>query len=242
MKKNLAIAIMLLVISFALALFIVILVHDIQIRIRMPAPPRELTREESAALDAEIDAQMDAERGEGFAANHRIATTQLERLPAGFGPDFYGGVYIGDDGSLVILIVESKLEYAQSHSGINSLLNEGVRYRFVEYSYTEINVAFREISRIVREKSDAGCIYARNVSGVGIDTSLNRPMIHLAEYNDDMITGFRLNVYDSSMLGAFKQMDFIRLGEPVSILSIWVFILWGILFTATYGIYLMKKS
>jgi len=181
-----------------------------------------LTLEELAIIDAAADAEVDAQRGEGFSANHHIANEQLVQLYAGFAtsrdgtvlyPEFFGGSYISDDGSLVLLIVESSYVRAQRHDAINELLESNVTYRFVEFSYAELRAAANSIFATVLNMSDDGCVYANNVTGVGLNPSINGVVVYLEVYDRAMIAGFRQYIYDSPLIGMFMQLDGVYLRE-----------------------------
>ena len=169
---------------------------------------------------------------EQFIANQSVALSQIQALYRDFArnadsdviyPDFYGGSYLlRDDGRLVVLIVESMYEEARAHGSLGSLLDEGVMYKLVEYSYAELRSLQREIGDKIWGSCQTGatyglanhCFYAANVSGLGVDVESNRTAIHIAEYNDEMIAGFRQYVFDSPMI-TFSQMGFLYLlGGP----------------------------
>jgi len=167
-----------------------------------------LTLDELLARDAERDAALGL--SENFSVNQRLAMRPLDMIYEGFKsardgsmiyPDFYGGSAIDSDGMPVIFIVESRLEEAYSHNVIGALLETGLRYRFVMYSYTELRITQFEISGIIGERFWAyQCIYSNNVSFIGADVLNNGVVVFLSEYNEQMINGFRRYVYDSSML------------------------------------------
>lgn len=176
--------------------------------------------DEQMALDAAVAAEIDAARGEGYSANKRNALELLMLLHDGFAtrrdgtvmyPDFYAGTYIDDSGSLVLLIAASHQRSALEHEGGALLIEAGVSYRFVEFSYAELLATSERIMDIRLERavlSDDICVYASNVTGTGIRTDLNMITVFLLEYNDDMIAGFKRYVYDSPML-MFRQLDFV---------------------------------
>ncbi|MCL2378648.1 MAG: S1 family peptidase [Defluviitaleaceae bacterium] len=184
-----------------------------------------LTLEEQMVIDAELDALF----GEGYATNRREAEYYFELMYSGFmrnrsgdviSPDFYGGSYVGEDGSMVLLIVESRLECAYSHDTIGMLLHAGVNYRLVEFSHSDLFAVQETINEIISERfvvlderhlRDDWCIYANNVPFFFVNVMSNNVMVHLIEYNEDMIAGFRRYVYDSPML-AFGQGAWFTIG------------------------------
>ena len=170
-----------------------------------------MTLEERRALDADIDAT----HGEGFAANEREAMRLLDSIHLGFGhtrtgddtfPDYFGGMYIGEDGRAVVLIVESMYDEAMTYSNIGSLIDQGVTYRLVESSYAKL----REIQAVIgaalsesiekRRNSEPWCVYAYNANLISVRQRNNQVIVRLAVYNEEMIAGFRQHVYDSPLI------------------------------------------
>ena len=180
-----------------------------------------LTLEELLERDAEIDAIL----GENFSVNDRMAWRQFNAIAEGLmegarggdaiHPDFYGGSAFDYDGRIVIFIVASRLDEAREHDAIGVLLEEGLRYRIVDYSYTELRATQRAIDAIIGERFNASrsarCIYSHNVSSISAQVLINRVVVTLVEYNENMIAGFRRYVYDSPAL-IFRQGDHILLG------------------------------
>ena len=79
----------------------------------------------------------------------------------------------------------------------------------VEYSYADLYALQDTISDIIREGlviiserplRDDWCIYLNNAIFASANIMINRVVIRLYEYNEDMIAGFRRYVYDSPML------------------------------------------
>jgi len=186
---------------------------------------------EEAAVDAGItvvellavEAEVDAIYGENFSANQREAILQIESINAGFSrsrdgsviyPDFYAGSGLYNDGSLLLLIVESELENAYRHDVIGSLLENGARYVLVDYSHADLLEVLGAVNDVVYEQRAvlrSNCIYSLNVSAISIDPRMNRVVVGIVEYNYSMISGFRRHLYDSPML-VFEQMGVIELG------------------------------
>jgi len=177
-----------------------------------------LTLEELLAMDAENDAIL----GENFSANRRAALHVFDILDEAFisardgrmiYPDFFGGAAIDHDGNIVIFIVESMLNEAYSHDVIGVLLDDGVRYRVVDFSYGDLLSSTDVISATITERyTNERCIYSYNVSLIGPSALTNRIDIHLVIYDEDMIAGFRRYIYDSPAL-VFRQ------GNRISIVN-----------------------
>ena len=163
----------------------------------------DITLDELLILDAEVDAIL----GENYSANEREARHQHDLIQDGFAtardgsviyPEFYGGVALDYDGKLVIFVVESKLEYAHNHDTIGTLLDAGLRYRYVEYSFEELQSIADNIADIAtRRYTDEQCVYSYNVTLIFTDIFINRVVVYIVEYNDRMIEGFRRYISDS---------------------------------------------
>jgi len=169
----------------------------------------------------EINAELDALRGEGFAANYGIAKNQITTMLNGFAhtragtvmyPEFFGGVYLNSAGQTALLIVESMLDVAEQDSNIGALIHAGVDYRLVEFSYAELRELQSTVTNTVHGRID-WCDYALNVSLILVNPHYNRVVVVLVEYNDDMIAGFRQHVYDSPMI-IFEQGNRLYIGGP----------------------------
>jgi len=150
-------------------------------------------------------------------------------------PGFYGGSYLGDDGHAVLHIVESCLEYAKADSFISGLLDDGIRYRLVEYSYRQLSDTLQAVSDAINARThglshDSGmwCSYAGNRTILSVNVILNKLEIGLLDYNEVMIAGFRRYVYDSPMISFVQHDGFIfDMGRriPVTVLLSWIFII-----------------
>jgi len=174
-----------------------------------------------------IDAEMDSRRDEWFAANYRNATNQLEAFYEGIArsrdgefiyPEHFGGVYIDNDGNAVLLIVESRFSRAEADNNTMNLMNEGILYRFVEFSYAELIETKETIfsTMMARRYTIEACIYASNISMISIAPSCNQVIVGIVDYNNDMINGFKQYISDSSMI-VFVQNDIIIPGGGYSI-------------------------
>ena len=127
-------------------------------------------------------------------------------------PDFFAGFTFDADGRLVLPIVESGLEQARNHVSIGRLLEAGVQYRLVEFSFAELLATQNRMWNVERH----GCRYMSNVTHGFPCATRNRAVIGLYRYNDAMIAGFRRYVYDSPMI-AFEQGSWISLNGQGSI-------------------------
>ena len=153
----------------------------------------------------------------------RAMLNEFERLPIPEShihiyPDFFGGFYIGYDGRLTLLIVESMYEHARAHASVGALLGEGVRYRFVPHPYNELFAIREAISDVLHERWVPRsqqrwwrnwCRYSNNVTLIWIDYR-GYISVGLYQYNENMVAGFRRYISDSPRI-EFSQSDGIRI-------------------------------
>ena len=185
------------------------------------------SREDTQRTDAE--ARMDALAhlkelyGEDFLVTHYPALHQYIMIQDSFMrrsdgsviyPDFYGGAYIDSNGQLITLIVESKLGEALAYDVFKERIDNGA-YRFVQFSFAELRELMDALIPKIDERIANNCIYAKNISSWGAQATINRVIIFLNDYNDEMIAGVRRYVYDSPMI-VFMQRDFFRFGGESS--------------------------
>jgi len=199
--------------------------------------------------DAWWDADTSNVTNEEYVLNRRVASHQISDIYRGFErerrevdvfyilngvehtrtrsvmsyifPDFYAGPSFDVDGRLVISITESGLEQARNHDSIGLLLEAGIQYMLVEFSYAELleaQVAMWENS--CDERIDAGrrrnrccnwCVHRSNMTWGYVCAANNRVVVGLYRYNEAMIAGFRRYVYDSPMI-MFVQGNWMCLG------------------------------
>jgi len=126
-------------------------------------------------------------------------------------PGFFAGAYMSS-GGMTLLIVESNLQQAHDHDVIGPLLDAGVRYRLVQFSYSQLHDTMDAISanmgeyvpREIRHRRHDWCRYSYNISWFGVTTMDNIVTVGIVEYNEAMSAGVRQHIYDSPML-VFEQ-------------------------------------
>ena len=197
-----------------------------------------MTMQQRRALDAELDAEF----GEGFAANEREASRLLDSMHLGFGrrmniddtfPDYFGGRYIGRDGRAVVLIVESMYDQAMAYSNIGYLITQGLTYRFVEHSYAKLRGIQSTIGSALGESienlrnTQPWCIYAYNANLITVCLDNTQVNVRLTVYNEEMIAGFRQHVHDSPLIVFEYGAPFMLGGTPPDIPFAFL-IFWGI--------------
>jgi len=185
-----------------------------------------------ATLEGQVVIEAEATYGQDYFTRSQMIHRQFEFMRDGFErtengtiiyPDFYGGSYM-NQGRMVILIVESGLEQAKRHSSIGPLLEDGVQYRLVEFSYNALRelqhvISYRSVDEVrvtlaERNWRNDWCVYRNNISSIGVMVMDNRVEVRLVHYNEDMVAGFRRYVYDSPML-YLRQGGWLFLGgEP----------------------------
>jgi len=171
------------------------------------------------------DADIIGVTEEEYRINQAEASLQIRAMYQGFVranlarsisyiyPDFYAGLSLDTHGRLVIFIVEPSLEQARNHSSIGSLLEAGVQYTLVEFSYAELReaeaamwdvVGERLVSRHERRLLRDWCRYTNyirdNMTWGYVSLEHNRSVIGLYRYDEEMIARFRKYVYEAPMI------------------------------------------
>jgi len=116
-------------------------------------------------------------------------------------PDNFGGVYIDDYGNMVILVVGSMDERANT-AFITAHVEDGVLVREVVFSYNDLRGVFNYLNDFIPNNREN--LGAANVTGIGLCVIGNNIIIALDEYSYEQIAIFRRVVLDSSIL-VFEQ-------------------------------------
>ena len=118
-------------------------------------------------------------------------------------PNFFGGVYIDENGNLVILIFS-----AHGDTSVEALMDafsmEGVSFRFVAFPVSYLESLNEKLIEIIPPFGISSCIYTENITSWGIDDRANRVFVGLEILNDEKIAGFREHVHDSLAI-SFRQ-------------------------------------
>jgi len=155
-------------------------------------------------------------------------------------PDFYGGMTMRhrwDDRRLIVLVVESKLDYAMAHEVFSHLVVPSSHY-FVQYSFAQLLETQRRVEELISQRPD--CIYSQSVYSTGIRPTENTVTIWFGDEinpmdRDAMIAGFRQHVYDSPMV-ELRGMFFFSFFPPRSFPT-WIIV--AVVFLTAPALYLI---
>jgi len=167
-------------------------------------------------------------------------------------PDFVGGVYYDDNGTLVLQIVEASRNIVQ-HNLIRGVLEEkGIVIEYVEFSYNNLRAAMNYlVERIIPDdRPDV----LENVSGIGLNEMINRLEIYLFVYNEEEIARFRNEILDLPLI-SFVQSEgpsirgSVNSGFPANVNqtitpfsnAIWLLLIAGIGMLCALSVFLLWK-
>lgn len=122
---------------------------------------------------------------------------------AGDYPDYFGGVFIGNDNALVVAIVGEESKHRKDISRI--LESDNFRTESCTYSYREMMEVMNEIDIFLTNPSitdDHPII--QNFGGALADVFENRVIVNLIEINDDIVEAFRRDISNSNAV-MFKE-------------------------------------
>jgi len=118
-------------------------------------------------------------------------------------PDDFGGIYINEDG---ILVIQERVSFARSEPWSNELSGvlylNFVEFRQVEFSRRQLEEVQDYISDFMIRSTEAGVPLAFNM--VGLDERNNRVLVSLRDYNEKQVELFKQQVIDSPMV-IFEQ-------------------------------------
>jgi len=127
----------------------------------------------------------------------------MNRLGQVMYPYYFGGMYIDEEGNLVVLQVESPYD-----SEIGSRFSDDIIVKMVEFSYNEIMMIHNQLTRIFTNEY----LKYPNLAGSWTDIINNRVVVTLFEYNDEAISNFKENVSQSPLI-VFEEYEILNLYE-----------------------------
>jgi len=146
------------------------------------------------------------EYGAEFVYNYFNSILQLENILSSFYmtadgyilyPDTFGGVYINDNGILVMLFTTETQEdlspYLYSNN-IDSDTNNNIITRRVQHSYSDLWYIMNFLTNIERELATS------NVHSWSLDVIGNRIIVALAEYSERHIDHFKNTIINSPLI------------------------------------------
>ncbi|MCL2349905.1 MAG: S1 family peptidase [Defluviitaleaceae bacterium] len=160
-----------------------------------------------------------------FATNYIKSLAFIENLAQDFAtdagqwefPEYIGGIYINDDGVLVIQLTEGL--NARSRDNAFATLSQyvdinNVLFGGVEFSYSELNNLLSHISSIMLTEYNLYHYHLENnnpnfqriMSAAGVATDINRVTVWIWDYSPEGIERFRREVTDSPAI-VFKPSE-----------------------------------
>ena len=133
-------------------------------------------------------------------------------------PDYYGGAYINDNDSLVILTVgenTDKSEFVQRCKG------DGFKTLKCKYSFNELNGVVEQITSFVSNEENQSEVLDVQFNGAGISNSENKVIVQLSDISDTNIAKFKAKIVDSPAIRFEKSepLQFhseIKTGSPIA--------------------------
>lgn len=123
------------------------------------------------------------------------------RLGATIYPDSFGGIYINDDGNLVILVVQS-YALASPVAFTRNIDGNGAIIKEVEFAYNALRDAFAFLGDFIPNNPEL--LPASNVDGISLDVVNNEILVSLAVYTEEKIALFVDMILDAPFV-SFHQ-------------------------------------
>jgi len=125
-------------------------------------------------------------------------------------PDYFGGLYIDDDGNLVLLlVVDTSFGFSQFDASLDTSFVrmgyfEGISLREVQFAFSELSHVMDMLDDIIDNAEE--CKAARNASRWSLDVVGNRILVNLLEFSSESIALFEANVFSSPAI-VFQPCD-----------------------------------
>ncbi|MCL2752946.1 MAG: S1 family peptidase [Defluviitaleaceae bacterium] len=144
-----------------------------------------------------------------FAQNYLRTISYIENLSAVFGtaegwsfPDYIGGIYVDDNGMLVIQLTVAAMRTTASLSNAYETLAQHVDIehaivREVAFSHVELLQTHEYLLEVMMSSRNQS---PQIFNGFGIRHTENRVTVHIWDYNPEGIEYFRQNILDSPMI------------------------------------------
>ncbi|MCL2397665.1 MAG: S1 family peptidase [Defluviitaleaceae bacterium] len=122
-------------------------------------------------------------------------------------PDFLGGIYINDNGNLVVQVVDGPASRSMSANAFLSYFeSDELIIEYVSFSEMELLSVFNHIGVFYDTNPDSRA--GSNINAWRVDTFNNRVAVQLTTYSEDEIARFRKNIIDSPMV-VFEKATYI---------------------------------
>jgi streptogrisin B len=124
-------------------------------------------------------------------------------------PEYYGGEYIDDNGTLVLQIIESDAWHKEGDF-LRSFESNGVSIEFVQYSTEELKNIIDYLNRLPWNEGAMS-----NVVKIGIPMG-NNVVVTLRDFSEEQIDLFKKSVLDTPII-RFEELTG---GEPVFLIDV----------------------
>ena len=168
-----------------------------------------------SAFDSKsMDDRIAALHGYEFMSNHNQSVeiiygfyNSLPRNRAGefVYPGQFGGMYINDDGILVLLTVDTPLTRTSPMPEVfsNARMDNRIEVRQADFPYSELMHITDMLNATIPNMDSQ---YTGNISGWTLDVKGNRVVVRLKEYNDEQIEFFKRSIFHFPAM-VFVQCD-----------------------------------
>ncbi|MCL2838264.1 MAG: copper amine oxidase N-terminal domain-containing protein [Oscillospiraceae bacterium] len=178
-------------------------------------------RDELTDMDINIEEYLISQFGEAFWTNHNRALENIEIIWSLFPddrygmtilPDFMGGLYLNNDGNLVVQIVDNDTARAQAIAALSNAVNmDEIIIKYVEFPESYLLEIINSLNSLWSDNPD--CDVVNNVTSFGLDTMNNRVEFGLRVYNEAEIARFRDTILDSPAITFAQGYDLVLLGD-----------------------------
>lgn len=163
-----------------------------------------------------------AEFGEIYVYNQDRAVRAVDELMASLPrnrigdvmyPEFWGGIYINDDGNLVVQLVPDMVARSRSAADTSTLglIRSLAEIEYVSYSYNYLVSIVNTIVEFLQQNPDHEVV--REFYFLYTDIIENTVVVELTTYSDELVSLFRDTIVDSSALFFKPAPPYIRWGS-----------------------------
>ena len=131
-----------------------------------------------------------------FSPNWRVRESDPDLYP-----DYFAGMYIGDDSRLVILVTENADRHRQKFAEILGTDADDFEVRTVQFSYRQMFEVIEQIEDFLMNPANPdNHIFIENFTGAFVDDESNRVVVMLTSTGDAVIDAFRNEISDSEVV------------------------------------------
>ena len=181
-------------------------------------------RDDLTDMDINIEEILISEFGEEFWNNHNRALENIELIWSLFPddrygmtilPDFMGGLYLNNDGNLVVQVVDNDTARTQAIAALSNAVNmDEIIIEYVEFPESYLLEIINSLNTLWSDNPD--CDVVGNVISFGLDTMNNRVEFGLIVYSATEIARFRETILDSPAISFAQGYEiFLDMAEEV---------------------------